>query len=113
MTNLVKWSEVKSLSRVWLFATPWTVAYKARVLEWVAISFSRESSPLRDRTRVSCIADSHFTIWATREALPTQYIKKQRHYFANKGLSSQGYGFSSSHVWMWELDHKETWAPKN
>ena len=40
-------------------------------------------------------------------------IKKQRHYFVNKGPSSQGYGFSSSHVWMWELDHKESWAPKN
>ena len=42
-----------------------------------------------------------------------QYIKKQRHYFANKGLSSQGYGFSSSHVWMWELDSKESWVPKH
>ena len=42
-----------------------------------------------------------------------QHIKKQRHYFANKGLSSQGYGFSSSHVWMWELDYKESWALKN
>ena len=42
-----------------------------------------------------------------------QHIKKQRHYFADKGLSSQSYGFSSSHVWMWELDHKESWAPKN
>ena len=40
-----------------------------------------------------------------------QYIKKQRHYFANEGLSSQSYGFSSSHVWMWELNHKESWAP--
>ena len=37
----------------------------------------------------------------------------QRHYFANKALSSQGYGFSSSHVWMWELEYKESWAPKN
>ena len=42
-----------------------------------------------------------------------QHIKKQRHYFANKGPSSQGYGFSSGHVWMWELDYKESWAPKN
>ena len=42
-----------------------------------------------------------------------QHIKKQRHYFANKGPSSQGYGFSSSHVWMWELDYKESWALKN
>ena len=40
-------------------------------------------------------------------------FKKQRHYFANKGLSSQGYGFSSSHVWMWELDYKESWVLKN
>ena len=38
---------------------------------------------------------------------PRQHIKKQRHYFTNKGLSSQSYGFSSSHVWMWELGYKE------
>ena len=44
---------------------------------------------------------------------PRQHIKKQRHYFADKGPHSQSYGFSSSHVWMWELDHKENWAPKN
>ena len=42
-----------------------------------------------------------------------QPVKKQRHYFATKCLSSQGYGFSSSHVWMWKLDYKESWAPKN
>ena len=40
-------------------------------------------------------------------------LKKQRHYFVNKGPSSQGYGFSSSHVWVWELDYKESWALKN
>ena len=40
-------------------------------------------------------------------------VKKQRHYFVNKGASSQGYGFSCSHVWMWELDYKESWALKN
>ena len=44
---------------------------------------------------------------------PRQYIKKQRHFFAHKVPSSQSYGFSSSHVWMWELDHKESWMPKN
>ena len=42
-----------------------------------------------------------------------QHIKKQRHYFADYGLSSQSYGFSSSRVWMWEVDHKESWVPKN
>ena len=42
-----------------------------------------------------------------------QHVKKQRHYFANKGQASQSYGFSSSHVWMWELDYKEKWALEN
>ena len=42
-----------------------------------------------------------------------QHFKKQRHHFADKGLSSQSYGFSSSHVHMWELDYKESWVPKN
>ena len=44
---------------------------------------------------------------------PRQHIKKKRHYFANKGPSSQSYCFSSSHIWMWELDYKESWAQKN
>ena len=42
-----------------------------------------------------------------------KHIKKQRHYFVKKGLSNQSYCFSSSHVWMWKLDYKESWAPKN
>ena len=45
--------------------------------------------------------------------LASKHIKKQRHYFANKVPSSQSYGFSSSHVWMWELNHKEGWLPEN
>ena len=53
------------------------------------------------------------TPWKESYDQPRQRIKKQRHYFANKCLSSQGYGFSSGHVWMWELDYKESWAPKN
>ena len=60
---------------------------QAKILEWVAISFSNDQ--LRQR------------------------IKKERHYFVNKGPSSQGYDFSSSHVWMWGLDYKESWALKN
>ena len=43
---------------------------------------------------------------------PRQHIKKQRHYFANKGPTRQSYGFSSCHVWMWKLDYKESWAHK-
>ena len=53
------------------------------------------------------------TPWKKSYDQPRRHIKKQRHYFANKGLSSQSYGFSSSHVSMWELDYKESWAPKN
>ena len=44
---------------------------------------------------------------------PRQHIKKQRHHFASKGPYSQSYGFSNSHVWIWELDHREGWTPKN
>ena len=44
---------------------------------------------------------------------PRQCIKKQWHHFANKGLCNQSYDFSSRHIWMWELDHKEGWVPKN
>ena len=61
--------------------------FQARVLEWGAIAFSDDQ--------------------------PRQHIEKQRHYFANKGLFSQSYGFSGSHVWMWEFVYKESWVPKN
>ena len=63
---------------------------------------------LRDHHGSSDHTSRITTLWA-----PRQYIKKQRHYFANKGPSSQGYGFSSSHVWMCELNHKESWELKN
>ena len=53
------------------------------------------------------------TPWNESYDQPRQYIKKQRYYCANKGRSSQGYGFSSGHVWMCELDCEESWAPKN
>ena len=60
---------------------------QARTLEWVAISFSNA--------------------WKWKVKVPRQHIKKQRYYFADKGPCSQSYDFSSSYVWMWELDHKE------
>ena len=50
--------------------------------------------------------------WKKSHNKPRQCIKKQRHYFADKSPYSQSYGFSSSHVWIWELDHKEGWIPK-
>ena len=51
--------------------------------------------------------------WKKSYDQPRQHIQKQRHYFANKGPSSQGYGFSSGHVWMWELECEESWLLKN
>ena len=54
-----------------------------------------------------------FAPWKESYDQPRQHIKKQRHYFVNKDPSSQGYFFSSIYVWIWELDYKESWAPKN
>ena len=53
------------------------------------------------------------TFWKESCNQLRQHIKKQRYYFVNKGPSSQGYGFSCGHVWMWELDCEESWVPKN
>ena len=53
------------------------------------------------------------TPWKKSYGQPRWHIKNQRHYFANKGSSSQSCNFSSSYVWMWELDYKESWAQKN
>ena len=50
--------------------------------------------------------------WKKSYDKPRQHIKKQRHHFADKGPYSQSYGFSSSHAWMWELDHKESWSQR-
>ena len=92
--------------------------FQAIILQWVAMPCPRGSSQPRDWTRVSCLL--HWQVGSLWLAMPekpilrlSMHIQKQRHYFANKGLSSQGYGFSSGHVWMWELDCEEGWAPKN
>ena len=52
-------------------------------------------------------------LWKKSYEKPRQCIKKQRYHFIDKGPSSQSYSFSSSHVWMWDLDHKKDWEPKN
>ena len=51
--------------------------------------------------------------WKESYDKPRQHVKKQRHHIADNGPYSQNYGFSNSHVWMWELDHKEGWVLKN
>ena len=81
-SSTLPWRQL--LSHVWLFVTPWTVAcqaplskgiLQARILEWVAMLFSRGSSQARDWTQVSLIARGFFTVWATREA-QVQGIKR-------------------------------------
>ena len=54
-----------------------------------------------------------FAPWKKTYDKPRQYIRKQRHYFADKGSYSQSYGFFCSHIWIWYLDHNEGWAPRN
>ena len=65
------------------------------------------------------VGKSHYWLYVNwyfgRKVMTNQdsILQSKRHYFVNKGPSRQGYGFSNSHVWMWELDYKESWAPKN
>ena len=115
---------------VWLFVTPWTAARQA------SLSIPNSRSSLRLMSIESVMPSNHLilccpllllpsifpnirvfsnemlTPWKESYDQPRQHIKKHSHYFANKGSSSQGYGFPSSHVWMWELDCKESWVLK-
>ena len=91
-SNAWKWKvKVKLLSRARLLATPWTAAHQAPP----SMGFSRQE------------------YWSGVPLPPRQHIKKYRHYFPNKSPFNQSYDFSGSHVWTWEVDYKESWAPKN
>ena len=78
-------------------------------METVAILFSWAPKSLRRVTAALKLK----VAWKKSCDKPRQHIKKQRHHIVDKGPYSQSYGFSSSHIQMWELDHKEVWAPKN
>ena len=75
-----------------------------RLFSWASKSMQRVTAAMK--LKDTCSLEEK--LWPTR-----QCIRKQRHYFAHKGPSSQSYGFSSNHIPTWELDHKEGWAPKN
>ena len=97
--------------------------FQARVLELIAIFFSRGSSPPREiwgqiGSKITADGDRSHEIkrcllLGRKVMTNLESILKSRHYFANKGPSSQGYGFSHGQVWMWELDCEESWEPKN
>ena len=105
-----KWQKVKSLSHVRLFATPWTVAYQASP----SMGFSRQEYwselpfPSPGDLPDLGIEPGSPALYADALTSEPQLIKI--HHFADKGLYSQSYGFSSSHIQMWELDHKKGWV---
>jgi len=74
---------------------------------WVPKSLWTETAAVEKRKK------KKLAPWKEGYDKPEQYIKKQRHHFANKVPYTQSYGLSSSHVWMWELDHNKGWLPKN
>ena len=80
--------------------------YLKTICIWLFVYYSWDIAP-------KIFAASYISIPGVSYDQSRQHIKKQRHYFANKDPSSQSYSFSSGHVWMWELDCKESWAPKN
>ena len=114
---------VQLLSGVRLFVTPWTVTHKAplpmeffRQEYWSRFPFPSPEDiphPGIKSTPPAAMKLKHTCSLKKSYDKPRQHIKKQRHYIANKGEYSQSYGFFSSHVSIWELDHKENWALKN
>ena len=80
---------------------------------WNSVRYYFEGAPKPLQMVIAPMKLKHGYSWKESYNQLRQHIKKQRHYFANKSLSSQGYGFSSGHVRMWELDYKESWTPKN
>ena len=76
---------------------------------WAPKSLQMETVAMK--LKHACSLDEK--LWHPRHPKPRQCVKKQRHHFADKGPFSQSYGFSSSHVWMWQLDHTEGWVSKN
>ena len=105
--------------------TPWTAAHQASLFiinSWSLLKVMSTESVMLSNHLILChsllLPPSIFPnigVFSNESALHIRWphIKKQRHYFANKSPSSQGYGFSSSHVYTWELDYKESWVPKN
>ena len=78
------------------------------LLSYSGSPLSKKGVQIERKPSLACLVEKALYLTASG-----QHIKKQRHYCANKGASSQSYGFYSSHIWMWELDQKESWELKN
>ena len=90
--------------------TSWKIDGEKKWKQWQTL-FSWAPKSLHTVTAVMKLKT--LAPWKKNYDKPRQHIKKQRQYFSGKGPSSQSYGFSSGHVWMWELDYKQSWAQKN
>ena len=116
-----KESESEVIQPFWLSVTPWTVTHQAppsmgfsRQEKWNELPFPSpgDLSDPRIEPRSPAFQEDSLP-WKKSNDKPRQCIKKQRHYFADKGPYSQSYGFSSSPVWIWELDNKNCWVLMN
>ena len=108
MTN-VRWYLTVVL--ICIFLRCWTWQIDGETVETVADLIFWGSKIGADM--IAAMKLKMLTPWKESFDQPRQHIKKQRHYFVNTGLSGQGHHFSSSHIWMWEFDYKESWAQKN
>ena len=108
-------TSVQSLSRIRLFLTPWIAARQASQEHHQLPEFTQtQVHRVSDAIQPSHPLSSPFPPAPNpSQHQPRKHIKKQRHYLTNKSPFSQGYGFSSSHIWMRELDYKKSWALKN
>ena len=107
---------LKGLNHTWSRFVPGIKTEKKELIFLVLYSFQRQTESKKIKGRdMNVYMNRKWISWGVDEQRINHWgrNKKQRHHFADKGLYSQSYGFSSSHVQMWELDHKEGWAPKN
>ena len=121
--NVISFSSLQSLSRVRLFATPWIAARQA------SLSINNSRSSLRLTSIESVMPSSHLVlchplllppsifpsirVFSNESVLHIRWPKYWSFNFSISPSNEQGYGFSSGHVWMWELDCEEGWVPKN
>ena len=110
---------ILSIHYVWSFNFMAAVILERKIIKSVTVSIVSPSichEVIGSNAMISVfwmLSLKDAALWKKSYDQPRQHIKKQRHYFANEGPSSQSYDFSSSHVWMWELDYKESWVLKN
>ena len=113
--SVVFWEgSVQGRKRVWVNSGSWWWTGRPGVLRFMGLqTVGYDWATELNWKSLQMVTAATLTAWKKSYDQPRQHIKKQRYYFTIKGPSSQSYGFSSSHVWVWELDYKESWVQKN